>query len=612
MVLMIILGLYSLLRLNTQFFPDFGVDVVSVSIEWPGASAEDVDENIVQAIEPEVRFLDQVKHMRSVSMEGLAKISVEFEPGADMQVALTDVETAVGQVTTLPEDSERPEVRRLVRYDSISRLVLSGPYPEAALKATAKRIRDDLLARGIDKVTLFGARDEEIWVELDTETLRRLDLRLDDVATSIRDASQDLPSGDTGGSTVQNIRSLGLVKTAEGVRQIEVRSFEDGRKIYVGDIATVAERFEEEGESAWRSGNRAIEIHVQRATTADALEVAGIVDDYLEEFVPTLPGNLSLEPYAVMADLINDRIFLLLKNGISGLVLVVGILFIFLNIRVAFWVAAAIPVTMLATMLVMLVTDQSINMVSLFGLIMALGIIVDDAIVVSEHAEFRHQYGDPPALAAELGVRRMTAPVVSASLTTICAFIPLFVITGVIGQIIEAIPLVIVAIIFVSLIECFLVLPAHLKGALGHEPSRLRRGFNRAFDRFREGPFRRLVVWAVEWRHLTIAVAIGCFVCSVGLGVGARVGVRIFPTTGSGPDLCECSNGCEYAAPTIRSHAARVGASLGGGGGRSDKWCWRLSDDAARQTGKHVRGRGGRRGAWRSHSEHGRRAQTLR
>jgi multidrug efflux pump subunit AcrB len=529
MILMIVLGLYSLMRLNTQFFPDFGIDVVSISVEWPGASAEDVDENIVEAIEPEVRFLDNVKHVRSVSVEGLAQISIEFEPGSDMQAALTDVETAVGQVTTLPEDSERPEIRRRVRYDSISRLVLSGPYPESTLKTTAKRIRDDLLARGIDKVTLFGARDEEIWVALDPKVLRRLDLRLDDIAERIRQASQDIPSGDTGGPTVQNIRSLGLVEEAEGIRQLEVRSFEDGRKIYVGDIAEVDERFEEDGASAFRDGYHAIEIHVQRATTADALEVAAIVEDYLGELVPTLPENLKLERYAVISDLINDRIFLLLKNGISGLLLVVAILFVFLNIRVAFWVAAAIPVTMLATMLVMLATGQSINMLSLFALIMALGIIVDDAIVVSEHAEYRHQCGDPPEVAAELGARRMTAPVVSASLTTICAFIPLLAIAGVIGQIIEAIPLLVVAVILASLIECFLVLPAHLKGALDHKPSRFRKRFNRSFDRFREGPFRRLVVRAVEWRYLTVAVAVGAFVCAFGLVVGGRVEFVFFP-----------------------------------------------------------------------------------
>ena len=166
MVIMIISGLFALNRMNTQFFPDFGIDIVYVSVEWSGASAEDVDSNIVQAIEPEVRFLDGVKRVRSSSLEGRATVLVEFNPGTDMQSALSDVETAVSTVTTLPDDSEQPKVRKIVRYDTISRLVLSGPVAEATLKNIAKRIRDGLLDRGIDQVDLFGARDEEIWVEI--------------------------------------------------------------------------------------------------------------------------------------------------------------------------------------------------------------------------------------------------------------------------------------------------------------------------------------------------------------------------------------------------------------------------------------------------------------
>ena len=529
MALMIVLGLFSLAKLNTQFFPDFGIDVVSITVEWPGASAEDIDANVVEAIEPEVRFLDNVKRVRSNSIEGLGTVNVEFEPGTDMQSALSDVETAVGQVTILPEDSERPEVRRILRYDPISRLVISGPFPEASLKAIAKRIRDDLLTRGIDKVDLFGARDEEIWVEIAPETLRRLDITMAELSERIAESSQDLPSGDTGGATVRQIRSLGLVKQAEGLRDIEVRALTDGQKIRLGDIARVEDRFEEDGQIARRLGDSAIEIFVQRSTTADALEVADIVDDYLAELRPSLPPQLRLEQYDIAANLIRDRVNLLLRNGIGGLVLVVLILFVFLNVRVAFWVAAAIPTTMLATMLVMLATGQSINMVSLFGLIMALGIIVDDAIVVGEHAETRYRAGDPPLLAAERGARRMIVPVFSSSLTTICAFIPLFAITGVIGQIIEAIPLVIVAVIVASLIECFLVLPAHMRGALAHAPSRARLSFNRAFDRFRDGVFTQVVRVAVRWRYLTLAAALGAFILALGLVAGGRVGFVFFP-----------------------------------------------------------------------------------
>ncbi len=528
MALMVILGLFALARLNTQFFPDFGIDVVSVTVEWPGAAAEDVDANIVEAIEPEVRFLDGIKRVRSTSVEGRATISVEFEPGTDMQQALADVETAVGQVTTLPEDSERPEIRRIVRYEPIVRLVISGPFSEGALKAVAKRIRDDLLNRGVDRVDMFGARDDEIWVEVEPETLQRLDLTLAEIAERIRQSSQDLPSGDTGGDAVRQIRSLGLERDAAGLGGIEIRALDTGEKIHLRDIARVVDAFDEDGRTAKRRGRPAIELSIKRSTKADALEMADTVSAYLDEIGPTLPPGLELEQYDIQANLIRSRIDLLLRNGLSGLVLVVAILFVFLNTRVAFWVAIGIPVSMLATLAIMLASGQSINMVSLFGLIMAIGIVVDDAIVVGEHAETRFRSGDAPLEAAEQGAARMAAPVVSASLTTIAAFLPLFVISGIIGQIIKAIPLVVVAVIVASLVECFFVLPTHMRSAVGHAPSRARRWFNRGFDRFREGPYRRLVTLAVEWRYATLAAAIGLLVVAAGLVIGGRIGFVFF------------------------------------------------------------------------------------
>ena len=276
MILMLISGFFALNRMNTQFFPDFGIDIVLVSVEWPGASAEDVDTNIVQAIEPEARFLDSVKRVRSSSVEGRATILVEFNAGTDMQAALSDVETAVSTVTTLPDDAEQPEVRKIVRYDTISRLVLSGPVSEATLKAVAKRIRSGLLDNGIDQVDLFGDRDEEIWVEIKPERLLELDLTLEQVSEKIRETSQDLPSGDTSGSVEMQIRSLGLLRTADGLGGVEVRALENGQKIYLRDIAAVGEEFEEAGNEARRKGFRAIEIFVKRAVNADALELAEI------------------------------------------------------------------------------------------------------------------------------------------------------------------------------------------------------------------------------------------------------------------------------------------------------------------------------------------------
>lgn len=533
MILMIVAGLFALTRLNTQFFPDFGIDWIQVSVEWPGASAEDVDANIVQAIEPEVRFLDGVKHVRSSSVEGSGSLLIEFEAGTDMQAALADVETAVDQVTTLPEDSERPVIKRSVRYDNITRLVVSGPYPEAALKAFAKGIRDDLIARGIDKIDLVGARDEEIWVEVDPATLRRLDLTLGDIAARIAETLQDLPSGDTRGGAEKQIRSLGLVKTAQDLGQVEVRSLPSGEKIYLREIATVSERFEDGGVTMRHDGQPAIELHVQRSINADALELADTVDNYLAELRSTLPTNLRIEQYDVAAELIRSRIDLLLRNGLGGLVLVVIILFIFLNGRVAFWVAVGIPVSLLATMAVMLASGQSINMVSLFGLIMAIGIVVDDAIVVGEHAATQSRAGMAPLEAAETGARRMAAPVLSSSLTTIAAFVPLLLISDIIGDIIVAIPYVVIAVIVASLVECFLVLPGHLHGALAYgsdRASRPRRWFRRNFDGFRDGPFRRLVSLCVSWRYATVATAIAALILCIGLVLGGRVGFVFFPS----------------------------------------------------------------------------------
>ena len=534
MAIMIISGLFALHRMNTQFFPDFGIDIIYVSVEWSGASAEDVDSNIVQAIEPEIRFLDGVKRVRSSSIEGRATVLVEFNPGTDMQSALSNVETSVATITTLPDDAEKPKVRKIVRYDTISRLVLSGPVEEATLKKIAKRLRDGLLDRGIDQVDLFGAREEEIWVEVQPETLLELDLTLNDISKKIRETSQDLPSGDTSGAVEMQIRSLGLLKTAEDIGGLEVRSLTNGEKVLLRDIARINESFDDTGDEARRNGLRAIEIFVQRAVNADALELADTTKKYLEDIRPTLPPAITLEQYDIQADLIRSRINLLLKNGLSGLVLVVLVLFIFLNSRVAFWVAAGIPVALMATMLIMHLSGQTVNMLSLFGIIMALGIVVDDAIVVGEHAETKSREGLPSVEAAVAGARRMSAPVLSASLTTVAAFMPLLIISDIIGQIIRGIPLVIIAVILASLIECFFVLPGHMRGALkasirSGRPS-LRTKFDAAFDHFRQKIFRPLVTLAVDKKFTTISISVAALIISVGMMLGGRIGFVFFPS----------------------------------------------------------------------------------
>ena len=533
MVLMVLFGVLALARMNTQFFPTYAIDWVSVGVTWPGASAEDVDANIVAAIEPEVRFLDRVKRVVSQSVEGVGSIIIEFEPGTDLDTAFANVENAVDRVETLPEDSERPVVARVYFYEVIGNIVVSGPFSEAALRAYAKDIRERLLAAGVDKVDLFGSRREEIWVEVGEARLRQLDLTLGDIAAQIGGSSVDLPSGIVPAGTNKQIRSLGLARSVEEIGQVEVIARADGAKVHLRDIASISERFNERDAIAFRAGYPAIELQVRRASTSDALEQAAILDALIEELRPTLPPTLVVELYNDAVQFIDDRIEMLLRNGVSGLALVVIVLFVFLSGRVAFWVTVGIPVSLLATLGVMMLSGQSINLVSLFALIMAVGIIVDDAIVVGEHAVTQRAAGVGAVRAAERGALQMLAPIMAATLTTIAAFLPLLMVSGQIGQIIRAIPLVVMVVLIASLIECFLVLPGHLRMALGTDPrreNRFARWFNPRFDAFRDGPFVRIVRACIAWRYLTASIAVALLVLFLGLIAGGRISFVFFPS----------------------------------------------------------------------------------
>lgn len=541
LALMVVCGLFAVSKINRQFFPDFGIDFVTVTMSWPGASAEDVDNNIVQAIEPAVRFLGGADKVISSSYEGLASISIEFEPGTDMQQARAEVDSAISQIRTFPEDAEEPEVTRVVRYETITKIVISGDFPESSLKNIAKDIRDELLQRGVDKVDMYGARDEEIWVEVSPHQLRELDLKLSDIATRIQQSSQDLPSGELAGGERQ-IRSLGLKRTAREVGDIDMIATSDGRSVKLNDIAKVSEAYKDSSRVALRNGQLAIELNVRRAVNTDALEIAERVSTYLDELQEEMPPTLVIEQYDERARSIEDRISLLVNNGASGLALVLLVLFIFLNARVAIWVAVGIPAAMLAAVGVMWVSGQTINMLSLFGMIMAIGIVVDDAIVVGEHAETRFQQGLSPLDASIAGAHRMAAPVTSATLTTVAAFMPLFLVSGIMGQIISAIPFVVIAVLIASLLECFYVLPGHLAHALkvpdantqhlkkSSKLERFRERFDLGFDKFRRERFAPIVRRAIEHRYVTLSLAAAALIVAASSVIGGKVGYQFFPS----------------------------------------------------------------------------------
>ncbi len=534
MAIMVLMGLYAISKINVQFFPSVEVPVINVSVHWPGASAEDVEKNILDSLEPELRFLDDVEEVNSYAREGVGTISLEFYANADMQKAQSDVEQAISGVTTLPEDSEEPIINRVAFYENVAKLAISGPFSEETVKAYAKQIRDGLLNNGIDRVSLSGVRDEEIWIEINEEELRRLNLSLSTIAERIRLETRDLPAGTVDGGLEIQLRALAERRTPEELSKIEIISLSSGEKIFLKDIATIHTQFDKDGKTGIISGNRAIQLSIKRALSSNTLKTMESFYAYVEKIKPTLPPSLKLAVYDVRGESVKQRLGILIENGLQGLALVLIILFIFLNWRIAFWVAAGIPVALMATVLVMWVSGQTINMISMFALIMMIGIIVDDAIVVAEDTATRQSMGIGSRQAAEQGALRMLKPVMAATLTTMAAFFPIFLIQGRLGDFMSAIPLVVMAVLIASIVECFLILPGHLRHAATsgdmEERGRFRATFDDGLDAFRDGPYRRFVEICYDWRYSFLALTVLTLIISMGLIAGGRVGFQFFPS----------------------------------------------------------------------------------
>lgn len=533
MAAMIAIGLFGIKQLNTQFFPTIEVPMITVAVSWPGASAEDVEENILDAIEPSIRFLDDVDSVVAIAREGSGVITIEFNAGADLQKAQADIEQAVASVQTLPEASEEPEIKRITFFEPVAKIAVSGPFDEEVLKTHAKRLRDGLLAAGLDKVEFVGFRDEEIWIRIREHELRRLDLTLQDVAGRVQSETRDLPSGILEGDVEMQLRALSDRRTPEALSDIAIMAESDGDKIRLSEIADVKTAFDRDQPIARQRGIQAIRLQVSRALSADTLKTMKLLDSHLEEAQKSLPDGLIVEKYDVTGKFVEQRLGILVNNGLQGLIIVLIVLFIFLDARIAFWVAAGIPVALMATLAVMWASGQTINMISMFALIMMLGIIVDDAIVVGEHTATRQGAGDSRLVAAERGASAMFKPVMAATLTTQAAFLPIFLISGRIGDVMSAIPLVVFAVLIASLIECFLILPGHLRHGFGKrrkEPSRFRQGFDGALNKFRDGPYRRFVLTAYNWRYTTVAFTFASLIFAFGLIAGGRVGFQFFPS----------------------------------------------------------------------------------
>lgn len=533
LVVLIALGLAAMPRMRAQFFPDVVIDSVTVSITWEGAGAEDVDAGIVQLLEPALMAVEGVEETQSRSSEGRAMVTLDFEPGWDMGRAADDVQVAVDSITDLPEEAEEPEVRRGAWRDRVTDVVITGPVGVDQLARFADELVARLFAVGVTRTTIQGLAAPETIVEVPSSELIRHDISMAEIAQVIAAEAATDPAGDVSGGNAR-VRTGVEKRSADEIGGLVLRSNDDGSKLTIADIATVRVEGADRERTYFVREDPAISIRVDRSDKGDAIEMQRQVEEVAAELRTTLPAGVSVELIRTRAEYISGRLDILLDNGLMGLGLVLALLFLFLNARTAFWVAAGIPVAMLATVALMYAFGLTINMISLFALIITLGIVVDDAIVVGEHADFRvRRLGEDPVTAAENAARRMAAPVFSATLTTIIAFLALVVIGGRMGNMIADIPFTVIAVLTASLVECFLILPNHMAHALAHSarehwydaPSRV---FNRGFRWFRERIFRRFMQLVIRGRYPVLALTILLLASQVALLIRGDVPWRFF------------------------------------------------------------------------------------
>ena len=532
MALMLLAGVWGGLSIRQQFFPDVVIETVTVSVAWTGAGPEEVDRQIVAVLEPALLAVEGVESTSSVAREGAASLTLQFEPDWDMGRAADDVRAAIDAAEDLPDAAERPEVRRGDFRDRVTEVVVSGPVGVDQLTRIASELQARLFRAGVTRTRLSGVVDPVIRVAAQEAALIRHGVSLREIADALAAEASARPAGDLGAGGAR-VRAGVESRTAEAIGAVLLRVGPDGARLTVRDVAEVRVEGVEKAKAFFVGADPAVTLMVERDALGDAVAIQRAVERAADEVRPTLPQGVAVELTRTRAQAITDRLDLLVRNGLMGLALVLGFLFLFLSARTAFWVAMGIPAAMAATVALMYLSGLSLNMISLFALIIVLGVVVDDAIVVGEHADMLARRGLPPAQAAETAARRMFAPVFAASLTTVIAFLGLVVIGGRFGSLILAIPLTVAMVMIASLIESFLVLPAHMRHALSARsrapwfdaPSRV---VDRGFGWFRDRAFRPFLRLVVAARYAVIGAAVALLLYSVTLLTGGDLRWRFF------------------------------------------------------------------------------------
>ncbi len=535
MVVVLALGAFAISRINVQFFPEFDLNYVHVTTNWPGAAAEDVERSITNRLELDLKSIDNLKQITSTSRLGRSSVLLEFHPNTNMASAKDDVSQIVEQlIVELPDDAKRPNVIDIQRSEDVARLIVSSASRDQ-LRILANEYRDELIDRGIEKITILGLPNEEIAIQIPGQDLRDLGLSLNQIGQIIQSHSRDASIGISGrDDAARQLRVLDQRRNQIEFEQLPIAADANGRLITLGDIATIEQRPKNDQLLATFNGQPAVELQIRRLESGDTLESAAILYDWVAEKEQSLPPGVGLSIYYDQSLSLRDRLDTLVNNGLMGLLLVLVVLYLFLNSRLAFWVAVGIPVSLLGAVALLHVFGGTLNMITMFGFILTIGIIVDDAIVVGEEALSRFTEDPNPVEAAYQAARRLLIPILAASLTTILAFLPVIIVEGIVGTVLGFIALVVICVVFTSLVEAFVILPGHLRASFqgirkrsgGIKPSFIDRHLAVVRDQW----YRKLLDISIKNPFAVIALGIALLIFSLGLFSSGRLGYSFFPT----------------------------------------------------------------------------------
>ncbi len=564
MLVLIFGGLYTTTKIQQEVFPAFDMDRITVSIAYPGATPEEVEQGVVLAVEEAVRSLEGIDEISSTASEGSAKVALELLASADAQKLYQDVQQAVARITTLPEETERPRISLDVHKHGVVEIQVYGDADEQALYHAAQRVRESLLQHpGITQVDLEGARDQEIHIQIPEAVLRAHDLTLNEVAQAVKAMAVDRAGGsiDTQGGEIL-LRVNERRQWAREFAALPVIHGEGGVLLRLGDIAQVSEGFADSNRIATFEGKRAIGIEVSRVGEETPLGVSDAVNQVLPEIVAGLPPQIQATILRDRSDIYLERLRLLLKNGFMGLMLVLVFLSLFLEFKLAFWVTVGIPTSFLGGLLFLPGMDVSVNMVSLFAFIIALGIVVDDAIIAGENIYEYRQRGMGFLEASIRGAQDIAIPVSFSILTNIVAFLPMLFIPGPFGKIWAVIPLVVSSVFIISWLEALFILPAHLAHVRDQRNSRLgealhqrQQRFSLAFRHFVEDVYGPFLERAVRHRYLTVTCALGILAVVMAIPLSGRMGFILMPKVES--DSADTTVTLPVGTPMERVEAVR-------------------------------------------------------